>query len=192
MLLMASMTVGLASCASNNAENSWSKPDDSPWSGKRAAEAETAAAEEELAYDPNATYEPVPLYEPEPQPVVEEPVVVNEPEPMDAPMTVVTEEEPATAEASVEDIILALPANSYAVQVYASKTMASIEGYQKKNELNDLHIVKTDRSGEVMYVLVGMYDDRASATAAADTLQEQTGSKPWVRSIAGLQKIISK
>ena len=53
-------------------------------------------------------------------------------------------------------------------------------------------MVKTDRSGSVVYVLVDVYNDRTSANAAAVDLEIKTGAKPWVRSVAGLQKIVAK
>ena len=49
--------------------------------------------------------------------------------------------------------------------------------------------VKTDRSGSIVYVLVDIHPDRASADAAAAELEVKTGSKPWVRSLGGLQAI---
>ena len=51
--------------------------------------------------------------------------------------------------------------------------------------------MKTDRSGSIVYVLVDIHPDRSSANAAAADLEMKTGSKPWVRSVAGLQKIVA-
>jgi cell division septation protein DedD len=41
-----------------------------------------------------------------------------------------------------------------------------------------------------MYVLVSPQDDRASANTVAAELEQKTGTKPWVRSIESLQKVI--
>jgi len=49
--------------------------------------------------------------------------------------------------------------------------------------------VKTDRDGSAIYVLVSVHDDRVSAEQAAADLEQKTGSKPWIRSMAGLQKV---
>ena len=85
-----------------------------------------------------------------------------------------------------------MPAGSYAVQVYAAKGPESIEKFQENKGLEDLKMVKTDRDGNIIYVLVGLYDDRASANEAAMELEQKIGSKPWVRSMPGLQKIVSQ
>jgi len=158
------------------ASSPWSQQDDSPWKAKRAAEESSVASEEfvEVPLD-----EPTPVVEPEPEPypypaaeVIQEPAVV----------------EPVTA-AVVGGAVMSLPANSYAVQVYAGSTEASVTRYQEAHGLDDLWTVETDRDGTPMYVLVSIQDDRASAEEAAADLEQRTGSKPWIRSMAGLQKI---
>ena len=67
-----------------------------------------------------------------------------------------------------------------------------MEKFKASKGLDDLTVVKTDRSGEIIYVLVDVYPDRTSANAAAAELEIKTGSKPWVRSLAGLQAIVAK
>jgi septal ring-binding cell division protein DamX len=114
---------------------------------------------------------------------MEEPVAV-EPELI---VAVVVEEELTN-----EQAILAMPATNYAVQVYASKTTESVEAFQTNKGLENLMAVKTDRAGTTIYVLVDVYPDRDAANAAAVDLEAKTGSKPWVRSVAGLQKIVSE
>ena len=79
--------------------------------------------------------------------------------------------------------------SNYAVQVFAAKNIESIEKFKVNKYVSELTTVKTDRSGEIMYVLVDIYPDKASADAAAVELENKTGAKPWVRSLAGLQKI---
>ncbi len=91
-----------------------------------------------------------------------------------------------------EQEIMAMPASNYAVQVYASKTDDSVEKFKSNKGLENLMTVKTDRSGAIVYVLVDVHPDRASANAAATDLEAKTGSKPWVRSVAGLQKIVAQ
>lgn len=191
----------LASCGGSTPAP-WSRPDDSPWKDKREAESRTAPADEVI-------YQPV--AEPTPEPVTYEPVAA---EPMPAPEPAVStskleayhskdtssampapenvEAEAMVVTAAAEDVVMAMPADSYAVQVYASKTESSITRFQENKGLQDLKIVKTDRNGETVYVLVGLYDDRASAVDAATDLERKIGSQPWVRSMPGLQKIIAK
>ena len=167
LLLSNLMVLALAACSSS--PSPWSQQDDSPWKAKRTAEESSVASEEfvEVPLD-----EPAPMAEPEP--VYEEPVAM--------------EPAPVVAAAAVGGI-MAQPANSYAVQVYAGGTEESVTKYQQAHGLEDLWSVKTDRDGSTIYVLVSVHDDRASAEQAAADLEQKTGSKPWVRSMAGLQKI---
>ena len=116
-------------------------------------------------------------------PVVEsavvEPVIVE---------TVVTESQSISQ--STEQELLSLPASDYAVQVYAATSIDSVEKFKDAKAVYELKTVATNRSGSIMYVLVDIYSDRAAANAAATDLASRTGAKPWVRSLAGLQKII--
>ena len=170
ILLSNLMVLALAACSSS--PSPWSQSDDSPWQAKRSAEESSVANEE---------FEEVPLDEPAPvieEPMVEEAPVMAEPEPMI---------EPAAAVAAGG--VLSLPPTSYAVQVYAGGTVESVVRYQEAHGLQDLTTVETDRVGSSIYVLVSIHDDRASANQAAADLEQKTGSKPWVRSMAGLQKV---
>ncbi len=175
-LLSGLVVLIIAACSSS--PSPWSQQDDSPWKAKRAAEESSVASEEfvEVPLD-----EPTPVVEPE-----------LEPEPYPYPAAEVVQEpavvEPVTT-AVVGGAVMSLPANSYAVQVYAGSTEASVTRYQEAHGLEDLWTVKTDRDGSPMYVLVSIQDDRASAEEAAADLEQRTGSKPWIRSMAGLQKI---
>ncbi len=125
--------------------------------------------------------DPVLLAEPEPimmeQPVAIVPVVI---------VPVVLEQQ------TPEQEIMALPTTSFAVQVYAGNTFDSVEEFKKSKNLTELKTVKTDRSGSIVYVLVDVQPDRSSANAAATELENKTGSKPWIRSVAGLQMIIAQ
>jgi septal ring-binding cell division protein DamX len=87
---------------------------------------------------------------------------------------------------------MAMPGTNYAVQVYASKTTDSVERFINDKGLNGMKMVRTDRSGSIVYVLVDIYPDRATANAAAVDLETKIGAKPWVRSVAGLQKIVAQ
>ena len=173
------IVLGLASCSSSPAP--WTQTDDSPW-GSKHAEAESSAPPEEVVSD--TTYsDPVLLADPEP-----EPIMMQEPEAAPAPEVIAV----VVEEMTPEQEIMAMPSSNYAVQVYASKTADSVEKFKSDKGLENLMSVKTDRAGSIVYVLVEVHPDRTSANAAASELETKTGSKPWVRSVAGLQKIVAE
>ena len=173
--------LGVVGCSSSPAP--WTQADDSPWGDKHAAETENLPSDDAVTSDTSLN-DPVLLADPEPEPIIlEEPVAAPAPE-MIVPVVV--------EELTPEQEIMELPGESYAVQVYASKTVESIEKFKDSKNLAELKIVKTDRSGSIVYVLVDIYPDRSSANAAAADLEMKTGSKPWVRSVAGLQKIVAQ
>lgn len=165
------LLVGLTACSSEPAP--WTRPDESPWSEKHAV-AEQSSAEEVIVVE-----EPIMVVEPEPY-MIEEPVAV---------VAAVAVPEPEPVPLSAEEQIMSMD-SGYAVQVFAGSTMASIDKFRDENELEDMLAVKTDRDGSAMYVLVSTHHDRASADADAALLEQRTGSKPWVRSILGLQKVV--
>jgi len=174
------IVLGLAACSTSPAP--WAQADDSPWGSKRANEVESAPSDAAVA--DTSLNDPVLLADSEP-----EPIVMMEPEAAPAPemiIPVIVEDEP------LEQDIMALSGSYYAVQVYAGKTVDSVENFKTNNDLADLQTVKTDRSGAIVYVLVDVHPDRATANAAAADIEAKTGSKPWVRSIAGLQKIVAQ
>lgn len=189
--------VGLIACSSSPAP--WTQVDDSPWGSKRKAEAES------LSQDAKSMSDPVLLGEPEPVKIEDDMVkgtdmpevtsveaevvapVVTEPATVE---TVVVEPVIVETQATTEQELLALPASDFAVQVYAAKSTASVDKFKNAKDVQELRTVATYRSGSIMYVLVDIYPDLASAKAAAKELEARTGAKPWVRSMAGLQKII--
>ena len=172
------LILGLAACSSSPAP--W-KQDDDPWVSKRNAEAESVPSDE--AVTDTSLNDPVLLAEPEGAIVMEEPAAAE-------PELIIAVE--VKEELSNEQVILAMPATNYAVQVYASKTTESVEAFKTNNGLENLMAVKTVRSGGTIYVLVDVYPDRAAANAAAVDLETTIGSKPWVRSVAGLHEIVSE
>ena len=167
--------------ACSNTPAPWTQTDDSPWSEKHKAEAQAIA--DESASDTTLS-DPVLLADTQPPPL-EETIVMQEPEAV-APEViapVIVEDVP------VEQNIMAMLSTNYAVQVIASKSADGVEKFKQSHDLNTLTTVKTNNAGSTVYVLVDIYPDRASAQAAADRLEQKTGSKPWIRSLAGLQKI---
>ena len=183
---------GLVACSSSPAP--WTQVDDSPWGEKRKTEAES------LSKDATSMSDPVLLGEPEPV-VIEGDIMAGTivPEAANIQSEVVTPVvtdavaavEPVIVESySTEQELLALPATDYAVQVYAANSVASVDKFKNAKGVHELKTVATSRSGSIMYVLVDIYSDRAIANAAAKELAIRTGAKPWIRSLAGLQKII--
>ncbi len=169
---------GLIGCSSSPAP--WTQSDDSPWVSKYSAEAESVPSDDVIS--DTSLNDPVLLADPEP-------IVMQEPEPAPVPEMIAPV---VIEELTPEQEIMAMPGTHYAVQVYAGKTAASVEKFQNSKELTMLKSVKTDRAGSIVYVLVDLHEDRASANAAATELEMKTGAKPWVRSVAGLQKIVAQ
>jgi len=174
------LILGVAGCSSSPAP--WTQAEDSPWEAKYTAEAQSVPSDE--AVTDSSLNDPVLLADPEPEPIfMQEPEAAPVPEVI-APVVV--------HDMTPEQEIMAMPAESYAVQIYASKTTPSIVKFKEDKGLENLMTVRTDRSGSIVYVLVEVHHDRAAAKAAADALEIKTGAKPWVRSIAGLQKIVAE
>ena len=177
------VVLGLVGCASSPAP--WTQGNDNPWGAKRSAEEQNTLPDELVADEP--MLDPVLLSEPEP-------IVMLEPEPEPEPELIVEEViAPVVMEdQTAEQEIMSMPASNYAVQVFAGSSTDSVENFKNSNSLDNLLTVATDRSGSIIYVLVDVYPDRSAANAAAVDLEARTGSKPWVRSLAGLQKIVAQ
>lgn len=171
------IVLGLVGCSSSPAP--WTQAEENPWGAKHEAETQTGFSEETIT--DTELNDPMLLSEPEP-------IVWQEPEAVPAPEMIVPV---MVEELTPEQEVMAMPASNYAVQVYAGKTIDSVENFKNNNALYNLMTVKTDRSGSIVYVLVDVHPDRATANAAATDLEMKTGSKPWVRSVAGLQKIVA-
>ena len=168
--------LGLASCSSSPAP--WAQADDSPWGTKRASDVQDLPTDE--AITDTSFNDPVLLADPEPEIIMQEP---EAPAP-EVIIPVVVEEQTSEQE------IMAMSTSHYAVQVYAGNTKDSVDHFKAKNNLAGLTTVKTQRSGSIYYILVEIHPDRATANAAAKTIEANTGTTPWVRSIAGLQKVV--
>ena len=171
--------LGLAGCSSSPAP--WTQADDDPWGSKHANEEASIPSDD--AVSDTSLNDPVLLADPEP-----EPIMMQEPDAAPAPVVIA----PVMVAQSAEEEIMNMPGTNYAIQVYASKTVESVDKFKTSKGLEGLMTVKTDRSGSIVYVLVDIHPDRASANAAAGDLEAKTGSKPWVRSVAGLQKIVAQ
>jgi len=187
------LALGLVACSSTPAP--WSRPDTSPWGERRSADSAAVPADTVVTQPPVLEPEPV-AAPPMAEPPMAEPPPAYEPEPMAAPAEV-PEPMGYKAQSVVSDInneqrILALPGNYFAVQAYAAATLESVEKFKADHGLDDMIAVETDRNGKSIYVLVETFDTRGAAKAAADKVHSATGSAPWVRSVAGLQKVVKQ
>lgn len=199
------LIAGLAACSTAPAP--WTETNNSPWSAKH--EAEQSSVPSDTVVTDTTLDDHVLLSEPEAVTPVAPAAMeksntttagttatdttVTNTTAAPAPVPVATAETTATPVAekmTPEQKVLAMSANSYAVQVYASNTIKSMNKFKTDKGLDELKTVKTNRDGKVVYVLVDLQPDRASARQAAKYLKEKTGTKPWIRSVAGLQKII--
>ena len=180
--------IGLVGCSNSS---SWRQGDDSPWKSKRDSEITNASSEEfvEVGLDTEEIYtDQEPMLDLE----ILEPEVLAEPELesiSDFENLEVEAEEPVPVVATVANNIMGVSSTAYAVQVYAGRVEGNVKRYQSSHRLDDMLIVKTNRGGDIFYVLVGVYDDRTAAMQAVKDIEQSTGSKPWMRSVAGLQSI---
>lgn len=208
-IFCALIVAGLSSCSNSSSSNK------SPWEANQEAgssnvvseefvevsmdQPEAVNSKEDLVVVESVVTEPeiVALPELETLPGLE-PVPVQEPAPVPVePMldtSKITNTEMLIDAPNTDDIsdITNIPSSAYAVQVYAGKALANVNKYRSDHGLDYMQIVATDRNGEIMHVLVGIYDDRKSAKQASADIEASTGSKPWVRSITGLQKMVAK
>ncbi len=97
-------------------------------------------------------------------------------------------EEVSSVSAAATDIMSA-SSTAYAVQVYAGRERANVNRYQNSHGLDNMQIVETDHDGDIIHVLVGVYDDYETAVQASIDIEQSTGSTPWVRSVTGLQSL---
>ncbi len=195
VLLTNFLIMGLAACTSTPAP--WSRPDASPWNNKINTDSSTVPADNTVTQAPEMTA-PAEVLPAEPQAEAAPPAEAEQPMPAASAPTEVPPPAEYKAQSVVTDInneqrILALPGSYYAVQVYAATTLKSVEQYKSEKKLDDnMMAVKTDHSGKTIYVLVETYPTRSAAQAAASDVASATGSKPWVRSVAGLQKVVKQ
>jgi len=197
------LIAGLAACSTAPAP--WAETNNSPWSAKH--EAENSSVPSDTVVNDTTLDDHVLLSEPAAVTPVAPAAMeksntttsgATAPEsataaPVPAPVaTAETTAVPSVAEKMTpEQEVLAMSANSYAVQVYASNTITSMNKFKLDKGLDELKTIKTNRNGHIVYVLVDLQPDRVSARQAAKYLKEKTGTKPWIRSVAGLQKIIA-
>lgn len=180
ILISSLFVVGLIGCSNSP---SWRDEDNSPWKTKRDSESPSLEEFVEL------NLEEAPFAEttmPDRESMFEIEPVLTEP---GLPEPPVVEEKPAPR--VIGSDIMSAPASAYVVQVYAGRKLNNVTSYKRSHGLDQLQIVKTNRDGGIMYVLVSLHDNRESAKQASFDLEQRTGSKPWVRPVTGLQRIFA-
>ena len=107
---------------------------------------------------------------------------------------VVEEAQPAMVETtavSVEEEILGQPADYYTVQVMASVDVDRVYKFAEQHQLSVRYIVPTVRDGVTWHVLLlDVYPTLADAKAALQEASYTLPTKPWIRSVGSVQKLI--
>lgn len=107
---------------------------------------------------------------------------------------VVEETQPEMLEAtavSVEEEILGQPADYYTVQVMASVDVDRVYKFAEQHQLSVRYIVPTYRDGVTWHVLLlDVYPTLADAKAALQEASYTLPTKPWIRSVGSVQKLI--
>ena len=86
------------------------------------------------------------------------------------------------------------PSSNYVVQVLGASSKSNIQSFIDKEKIGaDTGYFETRLNGKPWYVvLVGNFPDRASATAAMNTLPAAAKAYgPWVRGVAEIQSAIN-
>lgn len=188
LALCASLVVMLQACSTD--PSPWSQSS-SPWAEQQdQAEAVPPVEEmEPLAQEPAPEVASAPVSD-EIMYAPVEPVAAAPIEPVaTAPIAEPVEREQAGAVAGSD--IATMPAQYFTVQVCASRTLKQLKAFAKRNGLSDELTAKTSVKGETWYVLLqGVYPTRAEARQALAGVG-QVATKPWVRSVASLQAVMS-
>jgi septal ring-binding cell division protein DamX len=84
------------------------------------------------------------------------------------------------------------PKSSFTLQLLASEKRQNVEAYAKQHKLKSpLGEFVMEHNGKQLYALTqGSYPNRASAEKAAASLP--AGIKPWVRTMASIQKVMKR
>ena len=176
IIISSLLIVGLTACSNSS---NWNQEDNSPWKTKRGDDASEEFVELSVDEQPFAESE---MIEPERESMFETEPVLSEPG-MPEPIV----EMPA----EMGTDIMSAPASAYVVQVYAGRKLRNVNKYKSAHGLDYMQVVKTDRGGDIMYVLVSLHDGLEAAKQASFDVEQRTGSKPWIRPVSGLQRIFA-
>lgn len=183
----------LSACSSS--PSPWTKQS-SPWDQRRDTQAPAPAASEykqELAAVDQTTSEVELSYQTEQvesvvpaESAVEEPAMV-EPEAAESVAAVAVDSESVSA----EDEILNQPADYYTVQLFASVDIDRVYKFAEQNQLSVRYVVPTVRDDVTWNVLLlDIYPTLADAKAGLSEIEGSLSTKPWIRSLGSLQKLM--
>lgn len=175
------MVMTLSACSSK--PSPWSQQT-SPWAGKTEAGAAQPVEDVPSMIEADASREAMYVEPIEPiGPTAIEPV---EEMPAEPEMAVMAEPEPVMA-----GDIYSQPANYFAVQVCASRTMDKLLKFANRHQLPDQWTAKINAKGQTWYVLLlGVYPTRAEAATALADVRGQLDTRPWIRSVGSLQAVM--
>lgn len=125
--------------------------------------------------------------EPLQEPIEMQPMAEPEPMPMEEPA------EPAVPAApmSVEAEVMSMPADYYAVQVFASVDLDRVYKFAEQNQLSVRYILPTVRDGITWHILLlDVYPDLTSARAGLAEVDGTLSTKPWIRKLGSVQKLM--
>ena len=108
------------------------------------------------------------------------------------PEVAALETDAESAVSSVEKEILAMPATSFTVQLFASVDIDRVYRYAEQNQISVQYIVPTVRDDIIWYILLlDVYPGYSAAKASMEEISVSLSTQPWVRSIGSVQKLIN-
>lgn len=121
--------------------------------------------------------------EPMQEPVEMQPMAEPEPMPMEEPA--------APAAMSIEAEVMSMPADYYAVQVFASVDIDRVYKFAEMNQLSVRYILPTVRDGITWHILLlDVYPDLSSAKSGLAEVEGTLSTKPWIRKLGSVQKLM--
>lgn len=94
-------------------------------------------------------------------------------------------------QAPADGDIMSLPSNYYAVQVMASVDIDRVYKFAERNQLSVRYVIPTLRDGVTWHVLLlDVYPDFAAAKAGAAEMEGLLPTKPWIRKVGSIQKLV--
>lgn len=102
----------------------------------------------------------------------------------DVPLHVALAYRPGKAQRLIE-----LPGEFWAVQLAAFGSPEQLSEYAARHQLRGMSAARIARNNQLFYVLLlGVYETRENAERASATVPEALNIKPWIRSLASLQR----
>ena len=190
LLATAGVLALLGGCASE--PSPWKQS--SPWDQRKESQVAAPAADQYkqdlAALDQGAASSEVELSYSTESVESQMPEAAVEPEPEEAVAAAVVEE-PQAESMTAEDEILNQPADYYTVQVFASVDIDRLYRFAEQNQLSVRYAIPTVRDGVTWYVLLlDVYPDYAAAKAGMAEVEGTLSTKPWIRSLGSLQKLM--